>query len=376
MRIIPLFLAASVLLIPYAAHAATQSIPEAQARGDSGTIPTINLALNSGLPIKMPSGYRVYKGWLDNDTLAEVDGDRPFDQGASIIYLVARTRGTAKLSLMVRDSNGTDHLFVLRLKTGTKNTPDLVSIRGVGSGLAPRVETAQGSDRPSELIQAGLRRSGLLEGSELYQAVERFSALVDSGVPADSASQQLGLDLAVIRKLIRIGQQPKLEEAKALPVPQAPRVAIAASLPTPPPVLGIITPPPKPDSVTVIASLPESTPEVKPKKIKVKKPKTPKPDRVFLLMSSMLQPEAQAEVKAIAPTPKAKPKALTNHQRANRLVLGLLKAPKKDYVRGQVAITLLRRNAPLSIAAKKSGLPLKTLEIYINKGGQRNAPKI
>lgn len=52
---------------------------------------------------------------------------------------------------------------------------------------------------------------------------------------------------------------------------------------------------------------------------------------------------------------------------ANRLVLGLLKAPYADYRKGQVAIAMLRRNKPLSVVAKTSGLSIKKIEQYIEK---------
>lgn len=357
LKLFSLLIAGSILLTPCVALAASQSIAESQARGDSGTIATIKLGLNSGLPIKLPQGYRAYKGWLDND-IAEVDSDRPFEQGASIIYLVARTRGSAKLSLMVRDGNGVDHLFLFRLTSGAKGAPDFVAVKGGTSAMAARVEAS--SDKPSELIYAGLRRSGLPEGSELYQAIVRFSSLVDSGVPADTASAQTGLDLAVIRKLIKMGQGPKLEEARVLPVPSTPKVAVKEPLPAPPATEPI-----------EVAALPEVSQPKQPKKPKKSKRK---PDLVLAIASSMPMPNAVAAPMAIAappPKPMGKPQALTNHQRANRLVLGLLKAPRRDYVRGQIAIVLLRRNASLSLAAKKSGLSVKTLESYIDKGGKR-----
>jgi DNA-binding transcriptional MerR regulator len=354
---------AGALFVPVGAMAATQNISESQARGDSGSVPSIKLAINNGLPIKMPSGYRVYKGWLDNDSLAEVDGDRPFQDGASIVYLVARTRGSGKLTLMVRDRNNVDHLFVLKLTTGVKSSPDMVVIRGSGgSRLSPHIETVS-QNNPTELVRAGLRRSGLPEGSELWIAVEQFNGLVDSGMPADSASQQIGLDLAVIRKLIKLGQPPQTQEVvQPLPVPQQPEVKLdlAKALPAPP--------------IAVNADSVSETPKAKHRakyKAKAKSKVKQKIKRSPVVMAlASLPPTAPAA------TPKTRKKKLTNHDLANRLVLGLLKAPYRDYRRGQIAIALLRRNQPLQVVAKRSGLSTKTLEMYIQKGGNHNAPKV
>lgn len=371
------------LLAPVGAIAATQNISETQARGEAGSIPIIKLNLNSGLPIKMPSGYRVYKGWLDNDSLAEIDGDRPFDQGASIVYLVARTRGSGKLSLMVRDHSGTDHLFVIKLTSGGKASPDLVIIRGAGGGseLSPRVDTVSNGS-PTELVRSGLRRSGLLEGSELYQAVEQFIGLVDGGMPAEMASNQIGLDLAVIRKLIKMGQQPQLQQVsnpKTLPVQQLPKTKfkgdVVKVLPAPPPI-AMIAIPIKSEPVKVVVDKPTPPPGIKPRKVKPKKVKVKRePDRpARVAMATVIgSPIEPFWTSPIAPPA---PKKLNNHQRANQLVMGLLKAPKRDRVRGQIAIALLRRNTPLNLAAKKSGLSVKVLETYIQKGGQRNVPKV
>jgi hypothetical protein len=361
---------AGALSVPVGAMAATQNISESQARGDSGSVPSIKLAINNGLPIKMPSGYRVYKGWLDNDSLAEVDSDRPFQDGASIVYLVARTRGSGKLTLMVRDRNNVDHLFVLKLTTGAKSSPDMVVIRGSGgSGLSPRIETVS-QNNPTELVRVGLRRSGLPEGSELWIAVEQFNGLVDSGMPADSASQQIGLDLAVIRKLIKLGQPPQTQEVvQPLPVPQKPEVKLdlAKALPAPP--------------VAVTADSVSENPKAKHRakykaKAKSKVKQKIKRSPVVMALASLQPAEPAVTPTAPAAAPKTRKKKLTNHDLANRLVLGLLKAPYRDYRRGQIAIALLRRNEPMQVVAKRSGLPIKTLEKYIEKGGNRNASKV
>ena len=99
------------------ALAQVQTVSEDQA---INSVPRIQLKVNQGINLKLPSGTLVYKGWLDDGTLAQLDGDRPFEQGASILHIVARKSGTTQLSLMARDSQGVDSLYVFKLVAGSQ----------------------------------------------------------------------------------------------------------------------------------------------------------------------------------------------------------------------------------------------------------------
>jgi hypothetical protein len=220
-----------------AALAATQTITGSQAQGESGTIPTVRLALNVGLPIKMPQGWRIYKGWLDNNTLAEVDGDRPFEQGASILYLVGRAAGAGKLSMMVRDPNGMDRLFVLKLVSGSKSSPDMVVVRD----NSPNVLAVKTRERtPIDAIRQGMdvavEQGRLIRGSDLWTAIESFNRLVVQGTSSDVAARQTGVNLAVIKQLLDLvrASSPPLLPVPSNPVPSNELDSASRRLLTPP----------------------------------------------------------------------------------------------------------------------------------------------
>jgi hypothetical protein len=218
--------------------AATQSFSESQVQGEIGKIATIKMALNVGVPIKMPSGSTIYKGWLDNHTLAEIDGDRPFESGANIIYLVGRTTGVGKLSLMVRDQSGEDKLYVFKIVTGGRTAPDMVIVKGSGS---PSILVNRTSSRPSEIlstIRAGLaiaESDGQIpRGSELWNAVESFNGYIEQGLTSEQAAQRSGCDLAVIKKLVLMAQGAAKQTPNPRPIPALPNGATLGKIPPAP----------------------------------------------------------------------------------------------------------------------------------------------
>ena len=179
------------------------TITAAEARGDHGTIPTVPIAINQGLHIKFID-QKVYKGWLDND-IAEVDSDRPFEQGAGVIMLVPRRLGTAKLSVIARDTAGQEHLYVLRLETGGIS-PDIISI-APPLGLGPSSFSA--TQLSAQILRSGIkeamRQQILVEGSPLWQAATQFVTLIDTGLTAQEASTKTGLSLQVVHRLLQLG---------------------------------------------------------------------------------------------------------------------------------------------------------------------------
>ena len=149
--------------------AQTQTITEQQA---VNAVPTISLKVNQGMNLKLPSGVRVYKGWLDDGTLAQVDGDRPFEQGASIIHLVARKPGQTQLSLMARDSSGVDSLYVFKLVAGSKGA-SIVNIQGRsmagGTLLSPIQRTPQHSTTFVSQVQSAAYTPVQQDGVEIFK---------------------------------------------------------------------------------------------------------------------------------------------------------------------------------------------------------------
>jgi hypothetical protein len=378
--------------------AAPQVISESQAQGETGSIPTIKLALNSGVPIKLPDGYRVYKGWLDNHTLAEIDGDRPFEQGASIVYLVGRNAGTGKLSMMVRDPRGTDHLFVMRLTTGSKSSPDMVVVKGASSGIL----TAQtsGVKTPTEVIRNGMAiaadRGQLIRGSDLWSAIEAFNQMVDQGSSSDVASRQSGVDLAVIERLLQLGKSS--DSPKQLPVPRKPKLPDGSIVKLPPPPDVEIAQKPESKSASIPAPDFSKTVTVakSPKPRKAKKIKLKPLSEVNLSISEPLRIASVPENEELAPKPIKKHKpvskklsaafspaigsqtatALSTHAIANGLVRGLLSRENKTAKRGsynydkfQTAIKWLRRGKPLETSCYRARLNLNLAQTILKYGG-------
>ena len=77
-------------------NAQIQNISEDAAINASSTI---KLKVGRGINLKLPEGVKVYKGWIDNGSIAEVDGDRPFVQGASLLHLKAKRAALEKVDL-------------------------------------------------------------------------------------------------------------------------------------------------------------------------------------------------------------------------------------------------------------------------------------
>jgi hypothetical protein len=189
-------------------------------------------------------------------------------------------------------------------------------------------------------------------------------------------------------------------QAPAQPIPLITTEAIPAAQTSEQPKIAAILPSPRPDIKLEITSdvLTKATPSESPKT--EQKPKSKAMPKVETKAQIEPRPKAKTiATKLTAPKPKSKPviqptlgpgqqakaglqahsdthqpvEALNNHQKANLLVLGLLKAPYRDYLRGQRAIRLLRLNKPMLIVAKSSGLSAQKIESYIQKGGAKSA---
>jgi hypothetical protein len=357
-KLLNLSLIGLLLASPISAIAATQTITEVQAQGESGAIPTIKLALNVGVPIKMPNGWRIYKGWLDNNTLAEVDGDRSFEQGATILFLVGRKAGAGKLSMVVRDANGADHLFVLRIVAGAKSSPDIVFVKDGHSG---NLSVKAGAQTPVDAIRQGMQvaaeQGRLVRGSELWQSIESFNRLVSQGLSSDSASRQTGVNLAVIEQLLHLGKNaPAVSPIPTEPIPK------------------------KPNFDGGVVSLPS------PKTKKVKLAQRSKPHKVEVLSSAkadldIAQTSFLAAVPALKPVrtdsfPQKKYKPVGTYSIANGLVRGLRSPKNKIAKRGSdtfdklwTVVWLLRSGKPLKDACKEADVKLKTAKTILAYGG-------
>jgi hypothetical protein len=422
--LISLLLTASV-----PALAATQTITGSQAQGESDTIPTIHLARNVGLPIKMPQGWRIYKGWLDNNTLAEVDGDRPFEQGASILYLVGRTTGAGKLSMMVRDPNGSDHLFVLKLVSGAKSSPDMVVVRD----NSPNVLAVKTRERtPVDAIRQGMdiavEQGRLIRGSDFWTAIESFNRLVSQGTSSDVAARQTGVNLVVIKQLLDLAKasSPATLPVPSNPVPNGRFDSTTQRLPTPPSVTDqvpeiklselptpdfkkqfVVSRPtkqnteskPEPnsasESVNSVSAPSENaepiptqttsiTQPIKPRiaKLPVVRKLTRKP-QVALVPTPETRPAETSLVQALASVPvgtasfdSKKSEPVSTHVLANGIVRGLL-SPKNriakrgtyTYQRFQDLVWLLRKGRPFELACGQARVKPEAAQTILTYGG-------
>jgi hypothetical protein len=393
-KLLNLSLVGLLLTSPVSAIAATQTITGSQAQGESGSIPTIKLALNIGLPIKMPQGWRIYKGWLDNSTLAEVDGDRPFEQGATILYLVGRKAGAGKLSMVVRDPSGMDRLFVLKIATGAKSSPDIIFVKDNRAGI---MSAKTGGRTPVDAIRQGMEvavgQGRLIRGSDLWKSIESFNSLVGQGVSSDAASSQTGVNLGVIKQLLDLAKDspstPSTIPVPVEPIPKAPAFdGGVVNLPSPPEAEKVAVEPPKPAEKpadipepdfekTFVVSQKEPDPP-KPKKVKHRKVKlapVPQPN------ITIPEPLVLSEVPEPIPTKTAdfyqkKSEPVSNHEIANGLVRGLL-SPKNHiakrgsygYQKLQDVVWFLRKGKSLKVACTNANVALETATTILAYGG-------
>ncbi|NJN74743.1 MAG: hypothetical protein HC799_19125 [Limnothrix sp. RL_2_0] len=110
--------------------AQTQRITEQAARNQ---VPIISLKVNQGVNLNLPDGVLAYKGWLDDGSMVQIDGDRPFELGASILHLVAYQVGQTQLSLVTRDANQVESLYVFKL---------IADPKAIASSISPQILSA------------------------------------------------------------------------------------------------------------------------------------------------------------------------------------------------------------------------------------------
>jgi hypothetical protein len=219
----------------------------------------LSVGVNRPTHIKAPRGFKFYKGWLDNNLIADVDSDRPFQSGASMVYLVGRTKGRATLTLVGKDSVGEEKLMVFKIATVNSGGPDIVSLRLQGGSTDAKTLKFT----PVSVLRSGLDSAvsagRLVPDSRLYGAIIKFIQLVESGKTAQQASEMLGLDLAVVTEILKMGK-------KDLPAP-----VISPVLPLPPvSVTQIPAPSLAPPPAPVILNISKSNRNILPKKKSIK----------------------------------------------------------------------------------------------------------
>lgn len=219
-------IALPLLLVTPMAQART--IPAAQALGQQGALPTLKVAPGEGENLNFgPTGHRVYKAIVDHKALLELEFDRNPSQGATIVHLSAKKEtGKTRLTLIALDGGGRKYVYVFNVQMSTKGSDGLITIAPqlTVSGNSPIFGSTQPVSTPSSTAQVGVKaiRQGmqlalskgrLAQGDKLWKALERFNALVESGVPAYQSANENNLDLAFISELMRLGRnlEPSIE---------------------------------------------------------------------------------------------------------------------------------------------------------------------
>jgi predicted negative regulator of RcsB-dependent stress response len=208
--LLPLTITGTLLAAPVMVNA--QPITEQQAQSQT---PTLKLKPNQGINVQLPPGVRAYKGWLDDGSIAQIDSDRPFEDGATILHLVGRNAGTSKLSLILRDNNGDDKLYVFNVITGNVSSTSIVPITASPVFTQPSSATklavnTRTEDRGTVAVRRGLEvameRNLIVPGTAFHKAVTRFISDLESGRDVHSAARSAQIDLSVIKKLVLLGE--------------------------------------------------------------------------------------------------------------------------------------------------------------------------
>lgn len=167
-------------------------------------VPTIALKVNQGVNLTLPDGVVAYKGWLDDGSLIQLDGDRPFEQGASILHLLAHQAGKTQLSLVTRDANQVESLYVFKLVAGSQgNSIVNVTAHPVNPNILAIDSNANQLQRGVDLA---IERRLLVENSELHLAIQGAIAQVAQGMSMEQAAATSQLNPRTMAQLFQMGQ--------------------------------------------------------------------------------------------------------------------------------------------------------------------------
>jgi hypothetical protein len=173
------------------------------------------------------SGEFIYRAWLDDPSRVQFDTDTPIENAnAQIIHLRKieaidveglPATGTTLLSVATVDASGQRHLYQFTVLYGG-GTPDYstivlsspqattVSARSAYGGVG--LQTFR--DGIAQLIL-----DGTIEGNgPMHERLKTFINLVQAGSTPADAAQSVGVDLAVIQEVARIGSSAAAEESR------------------------------------------------------------------------------------------------------------------------------------------------------------------
>lgn len=182
--------------------AQTQRITEQAARNQ---VPTITLKVNQGVNLNLPDGILAYKGWLDDGSMVQIDGDRPFEQGASILHLVAYQAGQTQLSLVTRDANQVESLYVFKLVAGSQGN-SIVNITANPVGNPNILAIASSAKQLQRGVDLAIERRLLVENSELHLAIQGAIAKMAQGMSIQQVAAASNLNSRTIEQLFQMGQ--------------------------------------------------------------------------------------------------------------------------------------------------------------------------
>ncbi|WP_223209963.1 hypothetical protein [Picosynechococcus sp. NKBG042902] len=346
-------------------------------------VPTIALKVNQGVNLTLPDGVLAYKGWLDDGSLIQLDGDRPFEQGASVLHLVANQTGQAQLSLVTRDANQVESLYVFKLVAGSQgNSIVNVTAHPVDTVRAATAQTPNTTRQLQQGVRLAIERQLLVENSELHRAIQGAISKIDQGMAMEQAATTFQLDPRTLAQLFHMGQGESLPDNPMRQEPLLVRVEGVSET----------------NNADVEARLTALENQVERLDGRVASLDSQQSEFLAQLQTLDQQQEIfatllqrQNQVAQRLDSPKSKlitlaintiprptatpvPRTLDNHQIANAIARGLTTHPdtpyrSRLYLRYQTMIRSLRRGSTLSQAARQGNLQLNHVKSVLKNAG-------
>lgn len=351
-------------------------------------VPTIRLKVNQGVNLTLPDGVLAYKGWLDDGSLIQLDGDRPFEQGASILHLVAHQAGQAQLSLVTRDAHQVESLYVFKLVAGSQgNSIVNVTAHPVDTMRDSAAHTPNSARQLQQGVALAIEQRLLVENSELHLAIQGAIAQIAQGIAMEQAATAAQLDPRTLAQLFYMGQSEPAPSNN--PTRQEPLLVKAEAVPSSN----------LPDNAEIEARL--SALESQVDRLDGRVASLDSQQSAFLAQLQTLDQQQeifatilqqQNQVAQRLPSPKSKPITLAintlqptgasrpsvdlldGHQIANAIARGLTTHPDTPfrsglYLRYQTMIRSLRAGSSLSQAAQQSNLQLSHVKSVLANAG-------
>lgn len=374
-----------------------------------------------------PTGELIQKISLDDPSRVVVDhclvtkscGNRPSPiirlfRSAGIAFKDIPSAKVTMLSVETTDAQGEYHSYIFPLTTGAGRSTISKVLVGDGDD-APTSRPSNGGtltrSTPSPTVPSAVALGAKVAESEsqlvdplLKGRVRQYLQLTNGGMSSKRAARKAGISMALVARLDRLGQSAISSRPSASTqanVPPQPEISVIP-VPAPPPLKqspSRFAQSPFPKSKKVSAKRKTVTPAVAviPVEVKVDKLESvsfsPKTNGIFWTTPTFeakptispieVKPVPKSEPIALVQPPVApalpmvKPKAISRHDYANALQLGLVKARQNREIRYgssrwyrvNGAIRLLRRGGSVEKAISVSGLKKDGFMKLLSAGG-------